>query len=772
MNKKQLIQEISNRSGLSKSVSKIVLNSLIENISTTLNNGGKVILRNFGAFYKVRKKEKRYYDIHKGTIATSSPKNTAKFVPYKKFKEVLSQKSICTPIDDGSLENVLYVNTQPYTREQPGTNNQITENENPGNIAVNPTNTRSYSTYPGINISINQTDNSDIINVSPTKPTSTQSTSNVILDTNNHSGNMNVAIRKPTNTAPESLIISHEGDFIFDCYMGELEHKLFPTFKTPLKGCPILMPHPDKTGATIGVMEPVLKDYLIKMCREIKGLQLLENIKIPILNRNYSYRPDICLYWEEKKLYIDIEIDEPYDIVSRKPIHYIGNGDNLRDRYFIRNGWCVVRIAEKQIKDNPVGVVNYIKRFIAFVTNDNEIAIPDNSLKNIDRWSYEDAQTMALENSRECYLELDIHNNPNNISQTPPDEYPENVFKKPSSDILPAIIDKNGKKWEKIVEDIKKSDYEYCILTRHNGYKWIYATQTLNISSKNGENCIEGESPLGINLVFNLDKITTLEPLQNLFSDISWTEDEIFEEGFHESLNKLYNILKDAIAYGKPIWMGYTSTESGYSERFLSNLVYSWGEPDFFGPHVGLGHYAKFRLMQHFYGYCSNRKTFRMFGADFRIKELRVLNCDYVYLDDYEYANSLAYLVMNPYKNDNGNAFFENADEILRIMPQNEFKSDFAQSNVANLLVMKGKISEALKVYTQKPYNSFISSTMLTWGEACMSDIQNFIRMCEQKFSESSNEKSYYKNMYPKVILENFKQVLDLLKTSSWMPNA
>lgn len=65
---------------------------------------------------------------------------------------------------------------------------------------------------------------------------------------------------------------------------------------------------------------------------------MLDNVKLPILNRNYSYRPDFCLYWAKKQLYIDIEIDEPYDIVSRKPIHYQGNGDNLRDRYFIRNG--------------------------------------------------------------------------------------------------------------------------------------------------------------------------------------------------------------------------------------------------------------------------------------------------------------------------------------------------------------------------------------------------------------------------------------------------
>lgn len=93
----------------------------------------------------------------------------------------------------------------------------------------------------------------------------------------------------------------------------------------------------------------------------------------------------------KKKLYIDIEIDEPYDIVSHNPIHYKGNGDNLRDRYFIRNGWCVLRFAEQQIVDNIEGTINYVKRVLAWLTDENGIKIHNNTLKEINRWSYEEA---------------------------------------------------------------------------------------------------------------------------------------------------------------------------------------------------------------------------------------------------------------------------------------------------------------------------------------------------------------------------------------------
>ena len=72
------------------------------------------------------------------------------------------------------------------------------------------------------------------------------------------------------------------------------------------------------------------------------------------------------------------------------------------------------------------------------------------------------------------------------------------------------------------------------------------------------------------------------------------------------------------------------------------------------------------------FAYCSKRKEIRHFAVDYRVKELKVLNCKHVYLFDDTYSRSLAYIVMSPYVY--GNAFFENVDKILEIMPKNELE--------------------------------------------------------------------------------------------------
>ena len=226
----------------------------------------------------------------------------------------------------------------------------------------------------------------------------------------------------------------------------------------------------------------------------------------------------------------------------------------------------------------------------------------------------------------------------------------------------------------------------------------------------------------------------------------------------------LKEILFDAIAYGKPIWIAYKSNTSGYSTRFLSNIVYAWRESSYSTPHIGLGYCVKHGIQHfsHFFAYCSRRKEFRMFAVDGRVEKLRVLNCDHVYFVDREYADSFARLVMHPY--DNGNAFFENADEILRIMPQNEFESINVQGNLANLLVMKGKINQAISTYQQKPYNFLIDPSM-TWGETCMSDIKDFINMSK----EHLNDNSFYEGLDANIIMHRFEEVLTELNDSSWM---
>ena len=710
MNKKDLIKEVANRTDSSIHLSKIIVDCLVKNISTALKQGEKVALRDFGAFYNVEKQSKRYYDLHTGKIRNSPGKRVVKFVPYKKFKERLAPLKVLDvhKENDDSIGDFVTAEKFVYSISQ------------------------HYQRVKGEN----KTHAKSII------------------------GRKNTGQRINRDREENNISLSFDGYFLFDHFLGESEHKEFPSLKVPTKNAPVLKPHVDKIGTTVGVMEPILLEYLINMCREIDGIKVLENVKFPILNRNYSYRPDFCLYWKKKNLYIDIEIDEPYDIVSRKPIHYQNNGDNLRDRYFIRNGWCVIRFAEQQIKENIKGVINYVKRVLRWLTDENGIKIHKDTLATIDRWSHEEAAEMSSNNVREHYLGL-----PDYVQGDPPESIQEvSTFVKPEEDILPEMApSKNESKWRTVIDEIKQSKYEYCILTRANGYQWIYICKSLDIQSINGVHQIGGKSPLEIDLHFPLDEIENLVPLEKLFSDVHWKSNPSMSL---EELGSLKEILFDAIANGKPIWIAYHSNNSGYGTRFLSNIAYAWSTTDFLAPHIGLGYCKKYGIhsLSHFYAYCSYRKEFRCFAADCRIEELRVLNCDHVYLVSKGYACSFANLVMNPYESNNGNAFFENTDEILRIMPQNELKSTFVQGNLANLQVMKGEIDKAIMTYQRFPFDYFISPS-LTWGETCISDIDYFINLCK----EHLNDSHFYEGLDANILLHNFEEVLKLLTQSSWM---
>lgn len=714
MDKKDLIKKVANRTDLSIRLSKVFVNCLVKNISAALKQGERVALRDFGAFCNVEKRSKHYYDIHTGKIKTSPGKKVIKFVSYKRLKEQLAPPIVLDihKENDGSIgdfitsERYIYATSQHYQRVQ-----------------------RENKTYIKTKLV-----------------------------------GKNTGQRINRGQEEETFNLSFDGHFLFEHFLGESEHKEFPSLKVPRKDTPVLTPHIDKIGTTIGVMEPIFLEHLIYVCKEIDGIKVIENVKLPILNRNYSYRPDFCLYWKKKNLYIDIEIDEPYDIVSRKPIHYQGNGDNLRDRYFIRNGWCVIRFAEQQIKENIEGVINHIKRVLRWLTDESEIKIQKDTLVPINRWSYEEATTMSSNNVREHYLGL-----PDYV-QTPVDDVPKSIqeastFMKPEEDILPKMTSPspNESKWETIIDEVKQSKCEHCILTRTNGYQWVYISNSLHILSINGVRQIEGKSPLGIELRFPIDEIEKLVPLKELFSDVHW---ESHSSMSLKDFDALGEILFDAIANGKPIWIAYHSNTSGYGTRFLSNIAYAWNTTYVFRPHIGLGHCRKYgiRCLSHFHAYCSYRKEFRCFAADGRIEKLKVLNCDHVYILEEEYASSFAHLVMSPYESNYGNAFFENADEILRIMPRKEFESTYVQGNLANLQVMKGEIDKAIMTYKKFPFGYFVSPS-LTWGEMCISDVHLFINLCK----EHLNDGHFYEGLDANILLHNFEEVLKLLTQSSWM---
>jgi len=117
-------------------------------------------------------------------------------------------------------------------------------------------------------------------------------------------------------------------------------------------------------------------------------------IKLP----DITITPDFIYADEEKKIFIAIEIDEPYSINNNHefiPIHYKGSDDN-RNKGLLAIGWSIIRFAEEQIARNPSECAKFIEQYI----NGKDI----NEIEAIVCWSKEEAEKMIERKFRNTYL--------------------------------------------------------------------------------------------------------------------------------------------------------------------------------------------------------------------------------------------------------------------------------------------------------------------------------------------------------------------------------
>lgn len=142
-----------------------------------------------------------------------------------------------------------------------------------------------------------------------------------------------------------------------------------------------------------GITELFFYDFL----KSKADFELYKSIKFSF------YYPDLILVDKSSKLVFDIEIDEPYSLDTKNPIHF-DDSDKQRDEYFIENGFIVIRFSENQIVDSTefcIAVINLVKESVlAFDTS----KIYDEMEFSYPCWTYEDAFKMAYNNSRQAIL--------------------------------------------------------------------------------------------------------------------------------------------------------------------------------------------------------------------------------------------------------------------------------------------------------------------------------------------------------------------------------
>jgi hypothetical protein len=120
-------------------------------------------------------------------------------------------------------------------------------------------------------------------------------------------------------------------------------------------------------------------------------------------NKN-TYNPDFTFICKETDLHIDIEIDEPYTLVEKKPIHYIGSEDEGRNDFFLNNNWCIIKFSERQIEESPLLCIETIQSVYDSLI---KMSTTYNSEVKIEkRWTYEESLLMQKGMYRERYLKI------------------------------------------------------------------------------------------------------------------------------------------------------------------------------------------------------------------------------------------------------------------------------------------------------------------------------------------------------------------------------
>lgn len=144
----------------------------------------------------------------------------------------------------------------------------------------------------------------------------------------------------------------------------------YPVVKMPTSNCLLKLPRQGRSNQK-GFKE---NDFCTSIKSQIPEIGIADNVHMVIPNYNKPYEPDIVLFDKSFNLFIDIEIDEPYDGYYRYPTHYTHpeqetKQDNIRDLFFTESGWVVIRFSEKQVHCQPTECINHIKNILNSIYN-------------------------------------------------------------------------------------------------------------------------------------------------------------------------------------------------------------------------------------------------------------------------------------------------------------------------------------------------------------------------------------------------------------------
>jgi hypothetical protein len=189
-------------------------------------------------------------------------------------------------------------------------------------------------------------------------------------------------------------------------HFAQEDQYLYPVVKMPKSNSILKLPRNGRSNQK-GYKE---KDFYNQLKQNITDIEMTDNVHMVIPNFNKPYEPDIVLFDKNLNLYIDIEIDEPYDGYYRYPTHFINpedeiKKDNIRDLFFNESGWIVIRFTEKQVHCQAYQCINYVRNVLNSLYNRNFVT--DSTCIRENQWDYNQCIQWQKVYYREKYLGIE-----------------------------------------------------------------------------------------------------------------------------------------------------------------------------------------------------------------------------------------------------------------------------------------------------------------------------------------------------------------------------
>lgn len=250
-------------------------------------------------------------------------------------------------------------------------------------------------------------------------------------------------------------------------YFVQEENYSYPVVKMPVQNSLLKLPRVGRSDQK-GYTED---DFYRQIKLQLTDIEATSNVHMVIPNSNQPYEPDIVLFDKALNLYIDIEIDEPYDGYYRYPTHYTSREeevkrDDIRDLFFTESGWIVIRFSEKQVHCQTDACLDYIRNALNSIYNRDFITEP--KCESEEQWDYNQCIHWQKIFYREKYLGINRFYKRNSLKEIEinleGNESIENVIvrtKQPRSECwnLSVAFDEKTHKYSHPKDETGNADY-------------------------------------------------------------------------------------------------------------------------------------------------------------------------------------------------------------------------------------------------------------------------------------------------------------------------